>query len=98
MFIAPHRVLIKSSESLETVSYTHLYDVIELRIDFYQEIRNSSSLKSVLQKLRSMTDLPILLTYRSSREGGPVSYTHLDVDKRQVILLWMKNALVKIYI
>ena len=46
------------------------YDVIELRIDFYQEIRNSSSLKSVLQKLRSMTDLPILLTYRSSREGG----------------------------
>lgn len=46
------------------------YDVIELRIDFYQDIRNSSRLKSVLQKLRSMTDLPILLTYRSSREGG----------------------------
>lgn len=46
------------------------YDVIELRIDFYQDIRNSSRLKSVLQKLRSMIDLPILLTYRSSREGG----------------------------
>ena len=51
------------------------YDVIELRIDFYQDIRNNSRLKSVLQRLRSMTDLPILLTYRSSREGGQIQFS-----------------------
>lgn len=61
------------------------YDVIELRIDFYKDIKDNEKLSHLLQTLRSMTDLPILLTYRSCREGGQIQLS--DDEYKNLIKL-----------
>lgn len=48
------------------------FDLIELRIDFYKDVRNFQKVIDVLMKVRKLTDKPILLTYRSLKEGGQI--------------------------
>lgn len=60
--------IIKQASSLENLSY----DMIELRIDFYQDIKKIEEVLSLLEKVRLIIQKPILLTYRSLREGGEV--------------------------
>lgn len=48
------------------------FDVVELRIDFYNDIFNKDTLLNMLKKLRKLIDQPILLTYRSLKEGGQI--------------------------
>lgn len=51
------------------------YDLVELRIDFYQSLLNDTSLLCLLNILRKKLQCPILLTYRSLREGGEIQLT-----------------------
>lgn len=51
------------------------YDLIELRIDFYQDILDMNKVQNLLKKLRHQSDKPILFTYRSKREGGNIQLT-----------------------
>lgn len=47
------------------------FDVVEIRIDFYEEVTNLDSVKKVLAKIREILfDKPIIFTFRSTREGG----------------------------
>lgn len=50
-------------------------DLIEIRIDFYEDIYHLDKVQDLLQKMRSLTDLPLLLTYRSLKEGGQIQLT-----------------------
>lgn len=49
-----------------------IYDLIELRIDFYKDLKDLQKVYELLMKIRRLTDQPILLTYRSFQEGGQV--------------------------
>jgi 3-dehydroquinate dehydratase-1 len=51
------------------------FDVVELRIDFYENIFDDEMLLNMLKKLRKVIQQPILLTYRSKNEGGEIQLT-----------------------
>lgn len=57
---------------------SYIYDLIELRIDFYEYIHDLSKIKSLIKEIKGVTDKPILFTYRSLKEGGQVQ---LDNDE-----------------
>lgn len=56
----------------------YTYDMIELRIDFYQDIHDEQKVLSLLQQVRLACSQPILLTYRSLREGGQIALSDED--------------------
>ncbi|SCH86779.1 type I 3-dehydroquinate dehydratase [Romboutsia sp. 1001713B170207_170306_H8] len=46
-------------------------DLVEWRVDYYENVENLNKVKNILKVLRSiLDDLPILFTFRSKREGG----------------------------
>lgn len=46
-------------------------DIIEWRIDFYEEVQNSNQVIELLIELRKLLDnIPLLVTFRSKKEGG----------------------------
>lgn len=51
------------------------YDLVELRIDFYIHIFDDHCLLEMLQQLRKIIEKPLLLTYRSLKEGGQIQLT-----------------------
>lgn len=51
---------------------SYLFDIIELRIDFYQDIHDLQKVQDLLMQIRNQTKKPLLLTYRSAREGGQI--------------------------
>lgn len=51
---------------------SYLFDIIELRIDFYQDIHDLQKVQDLLMQIRNQTEKPLLLTYRSAREGGQI--------------------------
>lgn len=55
--------------------YGKKFDIVELRIDFYKNILNKESLLNMLKGLRKLIEHPILLTYRSLKEGGEIQLT-----------------------
>lgn len=61
-------------------------DLIELRIDFYKDIENSDATYQLFQKIK-LLDMkkPVLLTYRSLKEGG-----HVELDSKQYLDLYQK--------
>ena len=50
-------------------------DLVELRIDFYENIHNLKQVHELLLQVRQQTDQPLLLTYRSLKEGGHIQLT-----------------------
>ena len=46
-------------------------DLVEFRVDWYEEAADSQKVVALLEKLRKcLGELPVLFTFRSSREGG----------------------------
>ncbi|MFT8321867.1 MAG: type I 3-dehydroquinate dehydratase [Bacillus sp. (in: firmicutes)] len=46
-------------------------DVIEWRVDFYEEVENIDSVKATLQEIRNIIgNTPLIFTFRSAKEGG----------------------------
>ena len=46
-------------------------DLAEFRVDWYEEVADSKKVVALLEKLRKcLGELPVLFTFRSSREGG----------------------------
>lgn len=60
------------------------YDIVEWRVDWFDEIFNETRTKDVMRKLRDVLgDKPILFTFRTSKEGGekaidPEAYVNLN--------------------
>lgn len=51
-------------------------DLIELRADFLENIENVEYVLSIIENIIEKTDIPLLFTIRSEREGGePISLT-----------------------
>lgn len=53
-----------------------MYDIVELRIDYYQDIFDDNKVINLLKELRLIIKQPILLTYRSLKEGGQIQLTN----------------------
>lgn len=46
-------------------------DLVEFRVDWFEEAADSKKVVALLEKLRKcLGELPVLFTFRSSREGG----------------------------
>lgn len=46
-------------------------DVVEWRVDFYEDVANINKVKEALQQIRKILTLkPIIFTFRSAKEGG----------------------------
>lgn len=58
-------------------------DMIELRADFLAEIANTSSVIAIVREISLQTDIPLLFTIRSAREGGQV----IPLDEVGVVAL-----------
>ena len=58
-------------------------DLIELRIDFYENIHDFKKVHELLLQVRQQTNLPLLLTYRSLKEGGQIQLT----DQEYLLLI-----------
>lgn len=54
------------------------FDVLELRIDFYEDVLNKEAVINILNDLRCIIRQPILFTYRSLKEGGQIQLTDLQ--------------------
>ncbi|MCB2295012.1 type I 3-dehydroquinate dehydratase [Clostridium algoriphilum] len=70
-------------------------DVIEWRVDFFEDVESIDKVKQALQKIREVLfDKPILFTFRSAKEGGHKEVTtafYLELNK-----LIVKTNLVEI--
>ncbi|SDN24172.1 type I 3-dehydroquinate dehydratase [Bacillus sp. OK048] len=59
--------LIEEAEFLQTVDL----DVVEWRVDFFEQVEDLERVKDVLAAIRSiLVDTPLVFTFRSAREGG----------------------------
>lgn len=60
-------------------------DLVEWRADFYENVDEVNKVERILEKLRQILgDMPILFTFRTSREGGnraisPIQYEQLNL-------------------
>ncbi|WP_017414691.1 type I 3-dehydroquinate dehydratase [Clostridium tunisiense] len=65
-------------ELMEEASYLKELplDLVEWRVDFYDDFLNIDKIKTVLQEIRKLlTDIPIIFTFRSLKEGGEKEVT-----------------------
>ena len=59
--------LVEESEFLKELDL----DVVEWRVDFFEEVTNIDKVKQALQAIREvLVDKPIIFTFRSAKEGG----------------------------
>ena len=56
------------------------FDVVELRIDFFEDLLDVNTLMRLLKEVRSLISQPILFTYRSTREGGEIELSDEDYE------------------
>lgn len=62
-----NKELIEEANFLKTLNL----DVVEWRIDYHQEVEDIDQMKESLKVLReALGDLPLLVTFRSKKEGG----------------------------
>ncbi|MEK3934218.1 type I 3-dehydroquinate dehydratase [Sporosarcina sp. FSL W7-1349] len=65
-------------------------DVLEWRVDFYNEIDQLQSVLATAEQIASKSDLPILFTIRSEKEGGqPITLT--ESQKVELLIEVCKN-------
>ncbi len=65
------------SSIIEDMTYlqTKDYDLIELRLDYYENIECKESVIQLLKEIKPLISKPLLITLRSLNEGG---YKHID--------------------
>lgn len=71
--------ILKQAKSFEGLQY----DLVELRIDFYKNIKEKDEVVELLKQVRDILSCPILLTYRSLKEGGHIQ---LDDDEYKQLI------------
>lgn len=77
------RSLLEIKEQLHTL-IDFKPDVIEWRADFYEHLHDTESVLTLISEMKAQTDIPILFTIRSEREGGePVNLS--EVEKVNVL-------------
>lgn len=63
-------------------------DVVEWRVDFFENVINIDKVKEALQAIRTvLTDKPIIFTFRSAKEGGQKEVStefYFELNKRIV--------------
>ncbi len=67
-------------------------DLIELRIDYYRDVFNIEKVQGLLEQIQQNTDLPVLFTFRSAKEGG-----ERESEKKEYISLY-KNVISSGYV
>lgn len=81
--------ILAQAKSLQSVPV----DVVEWRIDWFENVFDFDSLKDTLTDLRAaLGDLPLLMTFRTSKEGGekaiePEAYAELNIRAAQTGLV-----------
>lgn len=68
---------------LEKIVLSHP-DMIEWRADFYEQLDHSESVIQVIEMIKGATDIPLLFTIRSEKEGGE-RITLNEVEKVELL-------------
>lgn len=85
----------KTDEELlrQAVSVSHCgCDMVELRMDYYQEIGNFDKIHTTLAQIRQILNMPILLTFRTLTEGGEQFITPEDYKKLYEVVIAEGNV------
>ena len=72
----------KTEKIIQQIQELQNCDLIELRIDFYENIHDLKQVHELLLQVRQQTNLPLLLTYRSLKEGG-----HIQLSDQEYLSL-----------
>ena len=88
------RILQAELDTVEAVSYTHLFIRKEQKLDEYKEHKFSDNDRKNLRETGNLGRV-VDIVDRETGEIIPVSYTHLDVYKRQI--LYCTGQLVSVY-
>ena len=75
-------VEITTEKIIQQIQELQNCDLIELRIDFYENIHDLKQVHELLLQVRQQTNLPLLLTYRSLKEGG-----HIQLSDQEYLSL-----------
>lgn len=67
------------------------FDIVELRIDFYQDLYHLEKVNQLLTKLRSLFTCPILFTCRTFAEGGNIEITDENYLKLLTTAIMSEN-------
>ena len=70
-----------TDELMQECRYLHdkPFDIIELRIDYFQQVSDHMAVKNALQAIRSeIGNTALLFTFRTKNEGGVSEYTETD--------------------
>lgn len=65
------------------------HDLVEIRIDYFQDVQDDNKLLELLKSLREILECPILLTCRTKQEGGEVDLS--DEEYIHILKTSMKN-------
>lgn len=73
---------------MEVIEKKEFVDIIELRIDYYNEVTDKNSLFELLKELKDIReDIPLLFTFRSAHEGG-----EMELSKEEYVVV-VDNAI-----
>lgn len=70
-----HQEIINEAKSLKDLPF----DVVEWRVDWFEASQDWNAVEALLKELRqTLVDIPILMTFRTSKEGGEKSIEMKD--------------------
>lgn len=67
-----------NEEIMKDIAYlkTLRLDIVEWRIDYYKDVENIEKVKEILAQIRkALDDIPLLVTFRTAKEGGEKEIT-----------------------
>ena len=79
-------------EAINQISTFHHYDLVELRIDYYENLFNKECVLELLKQIRELLTCPIIFTYRSLKEGGHVQLT--DEQYKELVTYVCESQLI----
>ena len=80
-------VEITTEKIIQQIQELQNCDLIELRIDFYENIHDLKQVHELLLQVRQQTNLPLLLTYRSLKEGGHIQLVEIAHQNHVKVLM-----------
>ncbi|AYD41157.1 type I 3-dehydroquinate dehydratase [Clostridium fermenticellae] len=68
-------------------------DIVEWRMDYYEDVENIEKVKNILSKIRiKLEDIPLLVTFRTAKEGGEREITPEYYSELNKAIVATKNA------
>ncbi len=68
-------------EKIEAIEPLAHYDVIEIRLDYFEDLKDVQAMMAMLQQAGSITSHLVLATFRTQEEGGEIAISNEDYQR-----------------